>query len=92
MTYLPPPDRNTLKIRTYERGIEDESLACGTGAVASAILACRKGLVDPPVQVHIRSGDTLKFFFEAHPANGSFGDVFLEGPAVTTFEGTVNDS
>tara|TARA_B100000686_G_scaffold349623_1_gene443457 strand:- start:2032 stop:2829 length:798 start_codon:yes stop_codon:yes gene_type:complete len=85
-------DRKTLKIRTYERGVEGETLACGTGAVASAILAGRKGLVTPPVAVKIANGETLKIYFDGTPSNGSFGEVFLEGPAVTTFEGTIHDS
>ena len=85
-------DRHTIKIRTYERGVEGETLACGTGAVASAILANRKGLVEAPVLVQIASGETLKIFFDATSGNGSFGEVFLEGLAVTTFEGTIDDS
>lgn len=82
----------TIKIRTYERGIEGETLACGTGAVASAILANRKGLVEAPVQVQVASGEKLKIYFDGIFTNGSFGDVFLEGPAVTTFEGIIDDS
>ena len=85
-------DRHTIKIRTYERGIEGETLACGTGAVASAILANKKGLVDPPVGVQIASGETLKVYFDTASTNGSVEDVFLEGSAVTTFEGTIDDS
>ena len=85
-------DRQNLKIRTYERGIEGETLACGTGAVASAILAERKGLVDPPVEVKTMSGDILKVHFDIIQSTGSFGEVFLEGPAKTTFEGTIYDS
>ena len=92
VNFVQTVDRKTLKIRTYERGVEGETLACGTGAVASAILAGRKGLVTPPVAVKIASGETLKIYFDGTSSNGSFGEVFMEGPAVTTFEGTVHDS
>ena len=85
-------DGQTLKIRTFERGVEGETLACGTGAVASAILAGCKGLVKSPTTVKIASGETLKIHFDNNDYNGSFGTVFLEGPAITTFEGTINDS
>jgi diaminopimelate epimerase len=73
-----------LKIRTYERGVEDETLACGTGVVASALLAYYKKMVQPPVEVETRGGDILKVDFEA--ANGG---VYLEGPTRIAFEGTL---
>ncbi len=92
VNFVQAVDQHTIKTRTYERGVEGETLACGTGAVASAILAHRKGLVETPVNVRIASGETLKVYFDSTPANGSIGEVFLEGPAVTTFEGTVDDS
>ena len=51
-------DDHTLRVRTYERGVEDETLACGTGSVASALIAARKGLVESPVDVRVQSGET----------------------------------
>ena len=53
-----------LKIRTYERGVEDETLACGTGTVASALLSSYKNLVKPPVKVETRGGEILKVDFD----------------------------
>ena len=76
-----------LKIRTYERGVEDETLACGTGTVASALLSSYKNLVKPPVKVETRSGEILKVDFD--PANGS--DVYLEGLTRIGFEGTLGE-
>lgn len=80
-------DGHSLKIRTYERGVEGETLACGTGVVASAIVASCRGEVTPPVEVETRGGEILKVHFQ--PGNGSFTEVYLEGLTKTTFEGTI---
>ncbi len=53
----------TIAIRTYERGVEDETLACGTGAAASAIVMAQKMKLDSPVSVLTRSGGYLNIFF-----------------------------
>ena len=79
---------HSLKVRTYERGIEGETLACGTGAVASAILASCKNKVEPPIQVETQGGDLLKVHFRK-PENGSFSDIFLEGMTKTSLEGVI---
>lgn len=81
-------DPHSLRIRTYERGVEGETLACGTGAVAAALLAARRHKVEPPIRVETRGGESLTVHFQ-NPANGSFGDVFLEGMTKTTFEGVI---
>lgn len=78
---------NQLKIRTYERGVEEETLACGTGGVASAIIASLKNRVKHPVQVETRGGEVLRVYFQS--SNGSLGDVYLEGLTKTAFEGTI---
>jgi len=79
-----------LKIRTYERGVEDETLACGTGVVAAA--SSYKNLVQPPVAVETRGGDVLQVDFVA--PNGeekSVTEVYLEGPTRIAFEGTLGE-
>ena len=81
-------DSHSLKVRTYERGIESETLACGTGAVASAILASRKNKVQPPIEVETRGGDLLKIYSDK-PDNGSFSNIFLEGTTKNSFEGVI---
>jgi len=78
---------DSLKIRTYERGVEGETLACGTGVVASAILAAMKNYVEPPVLVETRGGEILKVYFDG--ANGALSDVYLEGSTKIAFEGTL---
>jgi diaminopimelate epimerase len=76
---------SAITVRTYERGVEDETLACGTGSVASAILMARLGKVTPPVAVSVRSGSTLRIHFAL--AGERATGVVLEGEAVVLFEG-----
>lgn len=80
-------DRNNLDIRTYERGVENETLACGTGSIASSIIAARMGLVDPPVRVTTRGGDVLTIGFEAAPEGAR--NVTLQGSARIVYRGFV---
>jgi diaminopimelate epimerase len=78
-------DRANLKVRTYERGVEDETLACGTGAVASALIAAAKGWVESPVAVETTGGERLKIYFEK--SLEGFHRVFLEGDTCVVYEG-----
>jgi diaminopimelate epimerase len=66
-----------IELRTYERGVEDETLACGTGAIASALIANLRGMVSSPVRVATRGGEELKIYF--HKEGDSFDKVWLEG-------------
>ncbi len=76
---------NEISIRTYERGVEDETLACGTGITAAAIIASISGLVSPPVSVNTAGGDKLVVDFRLQGKNVE--NVTLLGPAVYTFNG-----
>ena len=79
-------DNNTIKIRTYERGVEDETGACGTGSTAAAIIA---GLVHgyaSPVKVLVASGAQLNIHFEK-TGSDSVGAPFLEGAVDTVYKG-----
>lgn len=81
-------DRKTLSVRTYERGVENETMACGTGAVGAALIAAILRQVDPPVTVITSGGEKLiiHFSFE-NTAPPVITDVYLEGPASLIYEG-----
>jgi diaminopimelate epimerase len=82
-------DDHTLRVRTYERGVEDETLACGTGSVAVALIAARKGFVESPVDVRVQSGELLRIHFEQ--TEGGFTKVYLEGNAKVVYQGLLWD-
>jgi diaminopimelate epimerase len=75
---------DTVHVRTYERGVEAETLACGTGATASALAACEIKGLKSPVQVIVASGDTLTVQVSADLSNPT-----LRGPVIKTFEGRI---
>jgi diaminopimelate epimerase len=74
-------------VRTYERGVEDETLACGTGSAASALIAAEAERMTPPISVETRSGEKLKVYFDK--VDGNFKNVYLEGKARLVFDGVV---
>ncbi len=78
----------SIAIRTYERGVEDETLACGTGVVASAILFAANKNVAGPIDVLVRGGDTLQVNFTREGER--FSNVTLSGPADFVFDGTID--
>lgn len=81
-------DPGHIAIRTYERGVEDETLACGTGMVASAIVHHELSGAPSPVLVDVAGGDTLEIDF-TRTASGGYEAVTLLGPADFTFSGTL---
>lgn len=76
-----------LAIRTYERGVEAETLACGTGVVASALTLAALTGAPSPVRVLVKGGDTLTVAFT--PGTDGFRNVTLTGPADFVFEGDI---
>lgn len=82
-----------MQIRTFERGVEGETLACGTGCIAGALVAAARNLADSPVNVLTRSGETLIIHFEKSSQGGatSFSAVFLEGDAKVVYDAELWD-
>ncbi len=84
-----------VSVRTYERGVEDETLACGTGSVASALITGYKKYINLPVRprgpvqevydVTTRSGEVLRIYFTID--GGKLSDVWLEGKAAVIYKG-----
>lgn len=81
-----------IRIRTYERGVEDETLACGTGVVACALLHHIATGAVSPIHVQVRGGDTLRVGFIPREETGSFDSVTLTGPADFVFSGHISVS
>lgn len=79
--------KKNIMVRTYERGVEDETLACGTGAVASAVISAETEKMTSPITVETRSGEKLRVYFDI--IDGQFRNVYLEGAARIVFEGEV---
>lgn len=77
-----------LSIRTYERGVEAETLACGTGVVASALTVAALTGAESPVRVLVKGGDTLSVDFLR--SGEGFSHVVLTGPADFVFEGEIS--
>ena len=77
----------SVRIRTYERGVEAETLACGTGMVAASLIAAKLGLVEAAVDITPASGDVLTVDFKIN--GDEFEEVTLFGPAVHVFEGVL---
>lgn len=86
--FICPEPPGAIAIRTYERGVEAETLACGTGAVAGALVAaCKLGLASP-VRVRTRGGEVLTVYFEG--SGGCFREVYQEGDARLIYKGVLH--
>ncbi|MBM3249857.1 MAG: diaminopimelate epimerase [Candidatus Omnitrophica bacterium] len=81
-------DKDKICVRTYERGVEDETLACGTGSVAAALIFGLKTGAGRRVDVCTLSGETLRVYFKRE--GRSFSDVWLEGKARLVYTGVIN--
>ncbi|MCD6380147.1 diaminopimelate epimerase [bacterium] len=78
-------NKNSLFYRTYERGVEDETLACGTGAVAISVITSHLGMTQSPVSCNTSGGDILTVSFDKTDSGAK--NCFLTGPAVESFSG-----
>ncbi len=85
VNFMQVVDTRHIFVRTYERGVEDETLACGTGTVAAVLVGGALGELVSPVEVTTRSGEILTVHFDDNPAQS--GEVFLEGGAKVVYEG-----
>jgi len=79
---------NTFRVRTYEKGVEDETLACGTGVTAVAIaMHATKKTTDTSINLPVEGGLLEVNFNEK---NGIYTNIFLKGPAVYVYKGMIN--
>ena len=81
-------DEHTLALRTYERGVEGETLSCGTGCVAAALVTASLGMTRSPVACWTRSGVTLSVHFRG--GAGAFTHIVLEGDARLIYQGNLS--
>lgn len=77
-----------LIVRTYERGVEAETLACGTGATACGLIAAKNGWVNLPVKIHVASGDVLTV--DGELSSDGARNVTLTGPTEHVFKGEID--
>jgi diaminopimelate epimerase len=88
VNFICPQNPGLLAIRTYERGVEDETLACGTGSIASALVAACKINWPSPISLKTRSKESLTIHFRED--NQVFTDVYLEGDARLVYTAELN--
>jgi diaminopimelate epimerase len=87
VNFVEPRGPGAIRARTYERGVEGETLACGTGVSASALIAAELHQWPSPVRVEVRGGEVLEVSFDKK--DGQFQNVRLNGPADFIFEGKI---
>ncbi len=89
VNFICPQQDDVLAIRTYERGVEGETLACGTGSVAGAVVMAKKSKIKSPVKMRTKSGQHLYIYYKEK--QGIFYDVYLEGDARIIYRGELRD-
>ncbi len=87
VNFVEPVGNNTIAVRTYERGVELETLACGTGCVAASLMMSLKHQWPSPVTVKARSNVMLRVYYTFE--NGVFTRIYLEGDARVIYQGTL---
>ena len=87
VNFVQPVGPNHIRVRTFERGVEGETLACGTGVTASALVAARLLGFTSPVKVQVQGGEQLEVSFRED--HSEFAEVRLTGPAEFVFEGRI---
>lgn len=85
VNFVEVKSKREIAVRTYERGVEDETLACGTGSTASAVVSVLKGYTESPVSVRTKGGETLRV--ESVKRGKEIEKVFLEGKAQFVYKG-----
>ena len=88
VNFISRGDDNKIHLRTYEKGIEAETHACGTGSVASAVLLAHLGRVQSPVTVVQSGGEEFRVSFDLKTHGAT--NVVLEGPVAVNFDGSVD--
>jgi diaminopimelate epimerase len=91
VNFVQPQPDGSLRVRTYERGVEDETYSCGTGAVAAVLMAHLAGILpnkgnEQTVQVDTRGGKLLVSF---RVEEGMFSEIWLNGPAQQVYQGAI---
>ena len=89
VNFVQPLGDGSLKVRTYERGVELETMACGTGAVAAALMASVLGKARSPVDIITSGNDRLTILFDINDSPAA-SNVFLKGPAHVVYTGELN--
>jgi diaminopimelate epimerase len=89
VNFMQTINSNQTAIRTYERGVEDETYSCGTGAVACALIGAVKFGMQSPLTVQTHGGENLKVFFKKD--DKTFSDIYLEGPTQLIYQGKLLD-
>lgn len=89
VNWVSPSGDGTFRMRTYERGVEGETLACGTGAVGCAVVLDQLGMAQSPVRIWTRSGLPLDICFQRTPT--SVTSITLSGEGRLVFRGIVGE-